>query len=121
MPETPERDFATPAYPPPYSQPPSYPYVPAGHPYTGQPVQYVIARPYNGLAIASMVLGIVWVYWIGSILAVIFGHVALANIKKTGQQGRGMAIAGLVLGYVGLALLGLVILVAATAESGGYY
>jgi hypothetical protein len=31
---------------------------------------------YNGLAIASMVLGILWLYWIGSILALIFGLVA---------------------------------------------
>lgn len=58
----------------------------------------------NGLAIASMVLGIVWIYWIGSILAVIFGHVALRQIKQSNgsQSGRGMAIAGVVLGYVGL-------------------
>ena len=43
------------------------------------PVVYITRRN-NGLAIASMVLGIVWVYWIGSILAVIFGHVALSQI-----------------------------------------
>jgi hypothetical protein len=53
-----------------------------------------------------MVLGIVWVYWIGSILAIVFGHVALSQIKKSGgtQGGRGMAIAGLVLGYVSIGL-----------------
>ena len=39
----------------------------------------------------SMILGIIWIYWIGSILAVIFGHIALNQIKKTGQNGRGMA------------------------------
>lgn len=46
-------------------------------------------------------------YWIGSILAVIFGHVALGQIKKAEgrQTGRGMAIAGLVLGYIGVASL----------------
>lgn len=61
----------------------------------------------NGLAIASMVLGIVWVYWIGSFLAIIFGHVALRQIKNSNgtQTGRGMAIAGLVLGYMGLATI----------------
>ena len=37
----------------------------------------------SGLAIASMVLGIVWVFWLGSILAVIFGHVALSQIKRS--------------------------------------
>ena len=78
------------------------------------PVVYVEPRN-NGLAIASMVLGIVWVYWIGSILAVIFGHIALSQIEKSqgAQRGRGMAIAGLVLGYVGVGLLVLVIVVAA--------
>ena len=79
---------------------------------------YVSAPRYNGLAIASMVLGIVWVYWIGSILAVIFGHVALSQIKKSegGQRGRGMAIAGVVLGYVGIASLVAVIVVVATVD-----
>lgn len=61
----------------------------------------------NGFSIASLVLGIIWIYWLGSILAVIFGHVALSQIKKANgrQTGRGMAIAGLVLGYIGVATL----------------
>ena len=61
----------------------------------------------SGLAIASLVLGIVWVFWLGSILAVIFGHVALSQIKRSmgTLSGRGMAIAGLVLGYLGILTL----------------
>ena len=65
----------------------------------------------NGLAIASLVLGIVWIYWIGSVLAVIFGGIALNQINASnGQQGgKGLAIAGLVLGLVGITtILGLV-------------
>jgi hypothetical protein len=60
----------------------------------------------NGLAIASMVLGIVWIFWIGSVLAVIFGHVALRGIKRSAgaERGRGMALAGLVLGYLAIAV-----------------
>src|SRR5262249_29300948 len=87
--------------------------------YPGGSTVYVVQQKTNGLAIASMVLGIVWVYWIGSILAVVFGHVALSQIKKSGdaQRGRGMAIAGLVLGYVGVAIL-LLVVVAAIANSG---
>ena len=57
----------------------------------------------NGLAIASMVLGILWLYWVGSVLAIIFGAIALKQIQRRGQSGRGMAIAGLVLGIVGAA------------------
>ena len=59
-----------------------------------------------------MVLGILWLYWIGSILAVIFGHVALSQIRKDPSiRGRGMAIAGLVLGWVGVGVL-LIVLIA---------
>jgi hypothetical protein len=68
----------------------------------------------NGLAIAALVLGILWLYWVGSILAVVFGHIALSQIHHSRQGGRGMAIAGLVLGYVGLGILATVILVGAT-------
>jgi len=50
----------------------------------------------SGLAIASMVLGIIG----GAILSIIFGFVALSQIKKRNLRGRGMAIAGVVLGFV---------------------
>jgi uncharacterized membrane protein len=87
----------------------------------------VTKPPRNGLAIASLVLGIVWLYWLGSILAVVFGHVALSQIKRSGgeQRGRGMAIAGLVLGYFGVAMLlffiGIVIFSDGNGSGGGYY
>ncbi|EDL57503.1 GYF domain-containing protein [Gimesia maris] len=56
------------------------------------------------MAVASLVLGLVGfniIFLLGSILAVIFGHVALKQIKQAGGRlsGRGMAIAGLLLGY----------------------
>ena len=60
----------------------------------------------SGLGIASLVLGILWMYWVGSILAVIFGHVALSQIKKDPSiGGRGMAVAGVVLGWIGVGVL----------------
>jgi len=53
-----------------------------------------------------MVLGILWLFWIGSILAVIFGHVSLSQTRKDPSiGGRGMAIAGLTLGWVGVGIL----------------
>jgi uncharacterized protein DUF4190 len=66
-----------------------------------------------------MVLGIVWVYWIGSILALVFGYIAKSQIKRSEgtQTGRGMAIAGIVLGWVGIASFVLVIVIA-IADSG---
>ena len=77
---------------------------------------YYAPRPTNGMAIASMVLGIVWIYWIGSILALIFGYVARAQIRRTGQGGDGMAVAGIVLGWVGVGVL-CAVLVAVVASS----
>lgn len=87
---------------PPYMQaPPGY-----GQPPVGQTT--------NGLAIASLVLGIVWVFGLGSILAVIFGFVGRKQIRQSGgrQGGGGMAIAGIVLGFVGVVGLILWIVVA---------
>jgi hypothetical protein len=61
----------------------------------------------NGFAIASLILSIVSVATcgIGSILAVVFGHIALGQIRQRGQEGTGMARAGLILGYIGIALI----------------
>ena len=93
--------------------PTAQPGYPQGYGYGARP-----ATPgTNGLAIASLVLGILWLYWIGSILAVIFGHIGLSQAKRTGQSGRGLAIAGLVLGYIGIAFL--VLLIILVAAGGG--
>ena len=74
----------------------------------------------NGYAIASMVLGILWVYWIGSILALVFGYVAKGQIDRSGgmETGRGMAIAGIVLGWVGVGLFVLFLIIGIAARSG---
>jgi threonine/homoserine/homoserine lactone efflux protein len=65
------------------------------------------SQPTNGLAIASLVVSLVWMWWIGSVLAIVFGHVALSQIHRSGgaQSGRGLAIAGLALGYFGATTL----------------
>lgn len=64
----------------------------------------------NGMSIASLVLGLVGVplcfLFVPSLLAVIFGIVGLNQIKSDpNQRGRGMAIAGIVLGAVMLVLV----------------
>lgn len=61
----------------------------------------------SGLAIASMVLGILWIYWIGSIVALVLGYLALREIRWNPEriEGKGMAIAGVVLGWIGVATL----------------
>lgn len=82
----------------------SYP-SPYPSPYAGYPVIPVI--PNSGLAVASMVCGIVGIctcYFMIflAVPAVICGHMALSQINNspTPMGGRGMAIAGLVLGYL---------------------
>src|SRR5690606_276960 len=88
-----------------------------GAPGYGAPA-YPQARPTNGLAvtamvcgIAGLVLGIFIAPLLASGAAVITGHMALSQLKRNpAVNGRGMAITGLILGYVGLAFIGLLIL-----------
>lgn len=65
-------------------------------------------RPTNELAVAALILGILGFLWIlpivGSILAIIFGAIALSQIKQGKGIGRGMAHAGLWLGVSSLVL-----------------
>ena len=74
----------------------------------------------NGLAIASLVCGLFfWFYGVPGIVAIVFGHVARRQIKRSdGQQtGGGMATAGLVLGYLGVAVIvGLITLAVVVAN-----
>lgn len=61
----------------------------------------------SGLAVTSLVTGILGLLICGlGLVSVIFGHVALSKIKRSGGalKGGGLAIAGLVLGYLSLIL-----------------
>ena len=60
---------------------------------------YPPVRPTNVLGIITLVLGVLGF----AIVPVVTGHIALAQIKRTGDDGRGITIAGLILGYIGLA------------------
>lgn len=67
------------------------------------------AIPTNGKAIAALVLGILWLWWVGSILALLLGYTARGEIKasKTPQGGDGLATAGIVLGWIGVGFFAL--------------
>lgn len=101
--------------------PPATPAV-ASAQYVAAPTQYV-AAPNNGKAIASLVLGLLWLYGIGSVLALIFGYIGKNEIEASGnvQQGRGMAIAGIVLGWVGVGGILLLIAIGVLAAASGSY
>ncbi len=89
----------------PYAQQPY-----AQQPYAQQPYgQYaaVPGRTTNSMAIVSLIAGICgWTVlpFVGSIVAIITGHMAKKQIAQTGEEGAGLATAGLVLGYVLVAL-----------------
>lgn len=73
----------------------------------------VVAPPQTSvLAVVALVAGILGLFFFGSLVAVICGHIARSQIRDSqGQQtGDGMALAGLILGYIGLALTILVFL-----------
>jgi hypothetical protein len=72
----------------------------------------VPAPPTNGLAIGSMVCGII--PFVAAIPAIIFGHLARAQIRQTGERGDSMAVVGLVLGYLWLSCWALILLILAS-------
>jgi peptidyl-prolyl cis-trans isomerase B (cyclophilin B) len=90
------------AYPPPYGAYPPYGGYPSAYPpgYPGYPPP----QPTNTLAIASLVCAFVF-----APLGIVFGHISLSQIKKTGEEGRGLALAGLIISYLITALTILVV------------
>ena len=74
------------------------------------PERLEFVRPHprvNALAVASLVCGFVWFGWLGSVAAVVMGHIALSQIARSRgtQSGRTAAVTGLAFGYFGLAVL----------------
>ena len=72
----------------------------------------------NALAIASLACGVAQFAFgpLATIPAIAFGHVARHQIKRTGEQGAGLALAGLILGWAAV-ILGILILVLGVAMS----
>jgi hypothetical protein len=74
----------------------------------------------NTLAVVSIATALTS---IGAVAAIITGHVALTQIKKSGQSGRGLALAGTIVGYVTIAfwiLTSIGFLIAGTYLKGRY-
>jgi hypothetical protein len=65
-----------------------------------------------------MVLGILWIYWIGSVLALVFGYIAKNQIRQRGEGGGGMATAGIVLGWIGVGFLVIAIIAGVASVNG---
>lgn len=103
----------------------SYGRDPYGQPFSGQAAQpgypnqpgygpgYPQTRSTNGLAIGSLsssLIGFVvgWAFtplFIGLLIGIVLGHISLSQIKRTGEDGRGLALAGLIIGYIGTGIV----------------
>jgi hypothetical protein len=72
----------------------------------------------NGLAMASLACGIgqFMVGPLATIPAIVFGHMARNRIRRTGEQGAGLALAGLVLGW-GALILGIILIAVSPAAA----
>ena len=74
-------------------------------PVTYPPTVFVQTAPTNSLAVVSLVSGIIsWLLCplVGAVIAVLTGHLARNQIRTSGESGAGLAMAGLVLGYIHL-------------------
>ncbi|UPZ29166.1 DUF4190 domain-containing protein [Streptomyces sp. LRE541] len=96
-------------YPP--QGPAPYGYQPWGQGYS----PYAAPAPFNGLAISALVLGVLCFL---PLVGLVLGLVALGQIKKKGERGKGMAIAGIVLSGLGTAILALAL---ATGGAAGFW
>lgn len=111
-------------------------YPPQQYPGQQPPPQYGQPSPYgysgygqqppsgtNGMAIASLVTsgaGFL-LCTLACPVGAILGHVALGRIKQTGQDGRGLALAGIIIGWLGTVLLVGVVIFVIYAVNVGYF
>jgi hypothetical protein len=118
--QTPSYDPQSPYGDPPPAQPgdpaaalPGYPapgqpgYPAPGYPGSGYPAYgYPPPQPTNGLAIASLVCSLAGLgTCITAPVGAILGHVARRQIRERGEGGDGMALAGIIVGWILTALL----------------
>lgn len=77
----------------------AYPNQVGGQPVGAPAPVYVVAPATNGMAIAALILAVVF-YPVGIVL----GHIARGQIRRNHEGGKGLATAALVIGYLQLAV-----------------
>jgi hypothetical protein len=105
MSETTPPAATPPAAVPPAAAPPAY--VPAAATPPAYTPSYAPVAKTNVLSIVSLITSILGFGLVG----VITGHIGMNQIKKTGEAGRGLAIAGLIIGYIGIAFGFIIVLI----------
>jgi hypothetical protein len=71
----------------------------------------------SGKAIFSLVCGILFLFPLTAIAAVLFGHLSLSEIRRSAGRlsGKGLAVTGLILGYVGVAFASVWLIIGAVS------
>lgn len=136
---TPAGGWAAPGYgtPPAYGVPPrpgnempggfGMPAAGYGMPQPYYPYPYVVKRPYEGLAVASLVVSCAGVfglctYGIGGVLGIvgaILGHFARSRLRHNGREGDGLALAGIIVGWALAAVSAVIVTVLIVLIAGG--
>jgi Domain of unknown function (DUF4190) len=109
--------FGPPPFAPTYGPPPAAPGYGYPYPYPSAypPYPFAPAQKTNGLAVASFVCSFFfWIYGLGSVLAIVFGFIARSQIKRSegAQKGRGLALAGIIIGITTLLISAVIVVVA---------
>lgn len=109
---------------PPYGQQNGYPQPYGQQGYSAPAYGYTAAPRVNPLAIVALVSSLVGLFVIpviGQIVGIITGHISLKQVKTTGERGRGMALSGVLIGYIslGLGILLIVLTAIIIATTGG--
>ena len=71
---------------------------------TPEPVTYAKTNVLAIVALVAGVAGLTVIPFVSSIVAVVTGHMARKELRRTGEQGDGLALAGLITGYIGIGL-----------------
>jgi len=74
-------------------------------------------RPYSGTAITAFVFSLLWMGGLGSLAAVIFATVSMRKTRTHDQAGRGLAVAALIIGILGLIVTVWIFVVVSAASS----
>ena len=78
---------------------------------------YIQPEQTSGKAVASLVCGFLFFFFPAALAAIILGHISLSDIRKSAGRlkGHGIAVGGLLLGYLGIVMIPLILIVAAIA------
>jgi type IV pilus assembly protein PilA len=71
----------------------------------------------SGKAIGALICGLLFLFFPTAVIAIVLGHLSLSDIRKSAGRlkGHGLAVTGLVLGYMGVAFIPFILIIAAIA------